>query len=258
MKRLTLVVVGVAWMWTLSSLGCGGIDAGSAVGDDAASAIGNDAGSVVSNEAGSDESAVPGADSGFAGLDAATAEAGLSPAVRSGCETLCGAEVDAGCTGQSSLSQCLIGCAVLLGNPNCAAQSSELLSCAQGATMSCDSSGNVVIQGCGLSELAAESCVLTNATDPTLGATCTQYCANVASAHCSDDADAGCVQGCEMVGTLVASCSPSWTGYVNCAESASMTCGSDGKAGANACLGQYLQFVACFAQGMSTLVGDGG
>jgi hypothetical protein len=255
MKRLTLFVVGIASMSVASSMGCGGVDAASVAGDD---------GGVA-------ETSMPGVDAGTAdalvesgpptdsqALDAAAVETGLSPAVRSGCESLCSSELDAGCSGQSSLSQCLIGCAVLLGNPNCVTQSSALLSCAQGAAMSCDSSGNVVISGCEVDQLQAESCALASAIDPTLNGPCTQYCATVAAAKCPNDDDAGCVPGCEMAGTLVAPCTPSWTGYVTCAESATMTCGSDGKASATACTGQFLEFVGCFAQGMSSLVGDGG
>jgi hypothetical protein len=37
-----------------------------------------------------------------------------------------------------------------------------------------------------------------------------------------------------------------------------MTCGSDGKASASACLVQDLGFIACVSQNLSTLLGDGG
>lgn len=267
MKQLTCVVLWTVSMSAIAFLGCSGKDLSSVGGDDGgdileAAANGD---SATGTGVGDSGSGVPAADSGSdvadVALDATTLDSGLSPVVTTGCQALCSAEaaeVDAGCTGFGSVSQCLLGCSLLLGNPNCSAQASALFSCSQGASMSCDSSGNVAIQGCALQQLEAETCALSNAVNTSLSGPCTQYCANVASAHCPNEADSGCVPGCEVAGSLVPSCSPSWTGYVNCAETATITCGTDGKGSASACLVQYVQFVACFAQGVSTLVGDGG
>jgi hypothetical protein len=264
MKQLTCVVLGTVSMSAVAFLGCGGKDLSNVGGDDGgdsveAAATGDSATGMGVGDAGG---GVPGADSGSdvadVALDAMPLDAWLSPVVTTGCQALCSAEEDAGCTGFGSVSQCLLGCGLLLGNPNCSAQASALFSCSQGASMSCDSSGNVAIQGCAVQQIEAESCALSNAVNTSLSGPCTQYCANVASAHCANESDSGCVPGCEVAGSLVPSCAPSWTGYVNCAETATITCGTDGKGGASDCLVQYVQFVACFAQGVSTLVGDGG
>jgi hypothetical protein len=256
MKQFTRIGVGIAWMSLASSVGCGGVDAGSIAGNDG----GGDDGSlsVADSDASLPGSEAATSDAGLPGLDAATSDESLISVVKTGCEALCAAEVDAGCSAQTTLPQCIIGCALLAGNPSCATQTSAFFSCTQGAVVSCDSSGNPSFPDCDIDYLAAEACVLASATNPSVSAPCTQYCANVASAHCPNDADGGCVGGCEGVEVLVASCSPSWSSYVTCAETASMTCGSDGKATASACLAQSLAFLACVTQNLSTLLGDGG
>jgi hypothetical protein len=60
-----------------------------------------------------------------------------------------------------------------------------------------------------------------------------------------------------VVGNFIPACNQFWKAYVNCALTAPLTCGQDGKAGAPACGLQFLAYAACTFAGVVN-VGDAG
>src|SRR5580704_7679064 len=182
----------------------------------------------------------------------------IPPAVANGCDALCAREATAMCPNQGSIESCVVGCRLLLNNPSCAMQAQSLFACEQTSPVSCDSSGKATLAACGVETLVSAACFLQSDTDPTLQGPCTKYCAESAAADCPGDDPSGCQAGCQVVGNLIPACDSLWTGYVTCAAgSASLSCGSDGKASAPACALQAIEYLACTAQGATT-VGDGG
>lgn len=195
-----------------------------------------------------------GSDAGVAVL----ADSGASQAVIDGCTALCTKETAAACPNAGTLASCLVGCRLLVASPNCTSQTQALFACVNTTTASCDASGNVVLDGCVAQQLASDGCFLTNATDPTLAAPCTTYCANVKAANCPNDKPSGCVSGCEVQGNLIPACAASWKAYVTCGDTSTFSCGTNGKAGADGCLGQALTFLGCELTGIASFVGDAG
>jgi hypothetical protein len=191
-------------------------------------------------------------------LDSGSSAMPSTPQVVDGCNQLCTKEVGAACPAGPTLDSCLVGCRVILANPNCASAGQGLFSCVQTAAASCDTSGNVVFAGCQVQQLAADLCFLQGANDPGLTTPCTTYCASVAAANCPSDAPSGCQSGCQVIGNLVPGCDTPWKNYVTCANGSTLTCGSNGKAGAPACASQALGFWACAAGGLATILSDGG
>ena len=244
--------------------GCGG-SAGAALdttvdsGSDVASAT-SDAGAGSGFNPGSMGSLVGSTlpDAG-SGTPTSTDAGGLmvSPQVVDGCSQLCTKEGAASCAAFGSVSSCMVGCELLVRNPACSSAAQNLFSCVGGATASCDSSGNATFTSCGLQELASGSCFIAKATDQTLEAPCTTYCAAVAAAKCPSDNPNGCVASCQLLGNLLG-CDPAWTQYVTCANGSTLSCGSDGKAGASACIAQAAAFWECAASGLESLTADDG
>jgi hypothetical protein len=147
---------------------------------------------------------------------------------------------------------------LLLNNPSCAMQSKELFACEQTSPVSCDASGKATLDACGVQTLVSAACFLQSDTDPTLQGPCTTYCMESAAAHCPGDDPSGCESGCQVAGNLIPSCDPLWKGYVTCAASgAPLSCGSDGKAWAPACAVQAIEYLACTAQGATTVADAG-
>jgi hypothetical protein len=182
----------------------------------------------------------------------------IPPAVASGCDKLCAKEATAMCPNQGSIESCVVGCRLLLNNPSCAMQAQSLFACEQASPVSCDSSGKATLDACGVQTLVSAACFLQSDTDPTLQGPCTKYCAESAAAACPGDDPSGCQAGCQVVGNLIPACDTLWTGYITCAAGgASLSCGNDGKAWAPACTVQAIEYLACTAQGATT-VGDGG
>jgi len=182
----------------------------------------------------------------------------IPPAVASGCDALCAREATAMCPNQGTIASCVLGCRLLLNNPSCAMQSKELFACEQTSPVSCDASGKATLDACGVQTLVSAACFLQSDTDPTLQGPCTTYCMESAAAHCPGDDPSGCESGCQVAGNLIPSCDPLWKGYVTCAASgAPLSCGSDGKAWAPACAVQAIEYLACTAQGATTVADAG-
>lgn len=227
-----------------------------------------DSGPEAAAEAGASSAFNPGAIGSLVG-SAPMADAGSSstpddaggltvtPQVVDGCSALCTKEEAANCSAFGSVSSCQVGCELLVRNPSCASDAQSLFSCASGATASCDSSGNPTFANCDLQEVESAACFLVNATDQTLQAPCTTYCTAVAAAKCPNDNPNGCVESCQVLGNLLG-CDSAWTEYVSCANGSTLSCGSDGKAGATACIVQAASFWECAASGLVTLTGDAG
>jgi hypothetical protein len=170
----------------------------------------------------------------------------ISPQVVDGCAQLCDKEQAANCPGFGSLSTCMVGCELLLKNPSCSSMAQTLFSCVSGSTASCDSSGNPTFANCGFQEIASAGCFITSNVDSTLQAPCTTYCAAVAAAKCPNDNPNGCVGSCQILGNLFG-CDSQWSQYVTCANGSTLSCGSDGKASASACITQAASFWECAA-----------
>jgi hypothetical protein len=279
----------------LQSLGCGGrtgaLDgfesvggSGSATGDDVGGESGGAAGSGVAAASGasaatSGVSAASGSvgpsgtfsagsgslafsgtvfgGSGFAAAADAGPPVGIPPVVADGCDALCAKEATAMCPNQGSVASCVLGCRALLNNPSCTSQTQALFACETTSTVSCDSSGKASLDSCLVQTLNSAACFLQSTNDPTLAGPCTKFCAESAAVKCPNDSPSGCQQSCMVVGNLIPACDPSWRAYVTCADSASFSCGSDGKAWAPACAFQALTYLACTAQGVTT-VSDAG
>ena len=186
-------------------------------------------------------------------------EGGAIPAqIVDGCTTLCTEEQAAGCAGFGSLGSCQVGCNLLLRNPACTSAAQSLFACASGATATCDSSGNPTFSACAAQELATDACVLLKATDTSLATPCATYCAGVSAAKCPDDSSqSACVGACPLFGNLFG-CDAQWAQYVACANGSTLTCGSDGKASAAACLAQAASFWECAAGELLVASADGG
>lgn len=254
------------WVLSIAFLaGCGGTT-GAAL--DVTGDSGAEAASTI--EAGASSGFNPGAIGSLAGSmlppdagpgTAMSTDAGgpvVTPQVVDGCSQLCTKEGAANCSAFGSVSSCMLGCELLVRNPACSSDAQNLFSCVGGgATASCDSSGNATFASCGLQELASGSCFLVNATDQSLGAPCTTYCSAVAAAKCPSDSPNGCVDSCQILGNLFG-CDSAWTQYVVCANGSTLSCGSDGKAGASACVTQAAAFWECAASSLVTLTVDGG
>jgi hypothetical protein len=189
--------------------------------------------------------------------DAGSTAMPSTPQVVGGCNQLCEKQVAAGCSAGGTLNSCIVGCQVILNNPNCASAAQTLFSCLANATASCDASGNVVFDRCQIEQLTADTCFLQNANDPTLADPCATYCASVTAAKCPNDTP-GCQGGCQILGNLVAGCDAAWKSYVTCANGSTLTCGADGKAGAQACASQALRFYSCVTGGLATILSDAG
>jgi len=185
-------------------------------------------------------------------------DSAASAQVVDGCTRLCTAEAAAACPASGSLQSCIVGCQLVVGNPSCAAQTQALFACVDGASATCDSSGNATFAGCAPQELETEACFLQNTTDPSLATPCATYCANVAAAKCPNDNPAGCPSACPVEGNLISGCGPAWKDYVTCANTSTLACGSDGKAAPAGCAAQGLTFLACAAAGLAPLVSDAG
>jgi|HubBroStandDraft_1064217.scaffolds.fasta_scaffold02257_6 hypothetical protein len=182
----------------------------------------------------------------------------IPPAVADGCDALCAREATAMCPNQGSIASCVVGCRLLLNNPSCAMQAQNLFACEQTSPVSCDGSGMAMLDACGVQTLVSAACFLQSDNDPSLQGPCTKYCAESAAAHCPGDDPSGCEPGCQVVGNLIPACDSLWKAYVTCAAGgASLSCGSDGKAWAPACAVQAIEYLACTAQGATT-IGDGG
>jgi hypothetical protein len=199
-----------------------------------------------------------GAGAGADGAAPLVGDAAPSPQVVDGCTRLCTAEAAAACSASGTLQSCIVGCQLLVGNPSCATQTQALFACTDGKTAACDQSGNATFAGCGVQELESEACFLQNATDPALQTPCATYCAGVTAAKCPNDDPSGCAAACPVLGNLVPGCDGSWKDYVECADTATFTCGSDGKASAAGCTVQALTFFVCLATGVAPLVTDAG
>jgi hypothetical protein len=196
--------------------------------------------------------------SGSVASSSGTVSDSIPPAVASGCDTLCAREAMAMCPNQGTIASCVLGCRLLLNNPSCAMQSKELFACEQTSPVSCDASGKATLDACGVQTLVSAACFLQSDTDPTLQGPCTTYCMESAAAHCPGDDPSGCESGCQVAGNLIPSCDPLWKGYVTCAASgAPLSCGSDGKAWAPACAVQAIEYLACTAQGATTVADAG-
>jgi hypothetical protein len=191
-----------------------------------------------------------------AGSDAAVATP-VPPEVVTGCAQLCSKEEGANCPGFGSPSSCMVGCQLVLRNPACTMAAENLFACANGATASCDGSGNATFASCQLQGAVVDGCFIANAVDTTLSGACTTYCADVAAAQCPNDNTSGCAAGCQVLGNLFG-CESSWKAYVTCANASTLSCGSDGKAGASACLQQAATFWECAASGLASLDLDAG
>jgi hypothetical protein len=281
MKRAFVVVpvVGVVAMVTWS--GCGGstsgdfasIDmdggAGSATTGGGGSAgdstgTGGSSGSGVATEAGVsfNPGAIGGlvgggADAGVPPADAAIGGAIIPPEVVDGCNSLCAKEATASCPNQGTLTDCIIGCRLILNNKNCNTAANALFACEKTSPAACDGQGKATLTGCGVQELAAAACFLQNATDSTLNGPCMSYCANIAAAKCPKEDPAGCAIGCPAVGNYIPACNMYWKSYVNCASTAKITCGLDGKANAAGCGLQGLSYFLCTTVGVIS-TGDAG
>jgi hypothetical protein len=255
MKELRAIQASLVWALTLGTA-CGGstgsdisgsTDAGSeaASSPDAGAGTGNVIGAI-----GSVAGSLPEAGTVAPGTDAGGG--GVSPQVVDGCTQLCTKEQAANCPGFGSLSSCMVGCDLLLRNPTCASQVQGLFTCTESSTASCDAQGNPTFANCGVQYLGAASCALTNAVDTSLSSACTTYCDAVAAAKCPNDSDVNsCISTCGIVGNLFG-CDPQWTQYVTCANGAMLSCGSDGKASAPACISQVATFYACAAAALVT------
>jgi hypothetical protein len=181
----------------------------------------------------------------------------IPPEVVNGCNELCVKEATANCPNQDPLNNCIVGCRRILNNPNCTRATDNLFACEKDSAVSCDAQGKATLTNCGLEQLAAATCFLVNAQDPTLKPACTTYCANVAAANCPNDDAAGCAIGCPVVGNFIPACNMYWKEYVTCASTATLVCGQDGKAGAPACALQFLAYALCTIGGVVN-TGDAG
>jgi hypothetical protein len=198
-----------------------------------------------------------GSDGGVPAADAAIGGAVISPEVVDGCNSLCAKEATANCPNQGTLGNCIVGCRLILNNAKCSTSANALFACEKNSTAVCDAQGKATLTACGAQELAAASCFLQNAADPTLNAPCMSYCANIGAAKCPNEDPAGCATGCPVVGNFIPACNMYWKNYVTCASTAKITCGMDGKANAAGCGVQGLAYILCTAGGVLS-TGDGG
>jgi hypothetical protein len=198
-----------------------------------------------------------GSDGGVPAADASIGGNIITPEVVDGCNSLCVKEAAAMCPNQGTLGDCVVGCRLILNNPKCAASSNALFACEKNSPAACDGQGKATLTGCGVEQLSAASCFLTNAADPTLKAPCMSYCAAVAAAKCPNEDPAGCAIGCPVVGNFIPACNMYWKAYVTCASTAMITCGMDGKANAPGCGLQALAYLVCTAGGVVN-TGDAG
>jgi hypothetical protein len=258
------------WTLTASALamctwtGCGGSTAGLPAAPDGGSdgeALDGAAAPALDGSADASTPFNPGMLGGLVNADGGAIEIGdaaTRAAQADGCTKLCTAEAAASCPASGSLSSCVVGCQLLVGNPNCSTATQNLFSCVDGQTATCDTSGNATFAQCGVEELESEACFLQNTADPSLQGPCSTYCAGVAAAACPNDNPSGCQTGCQVTGNLVSGCGPSWTAYVTCAGTSTFACGNDGKAAATGCTAQALSFFICAASGVAPLTSDAG
>jgi hypothetical protein len=231
---------------------------GAATGTDA-SGTGTSAGTGTSTTGASATAGTPAGTGTLATSGAATAgtfaipPVGIPPVVAQGCDALCAKEASAMCPNQGPLESCVLTCRLLLNNPACAAQTQALFGCEQTSPVSCDGTGNATLDACGVQTLVSAACFVQSDNDPTLQGPCTKYCAQSAIAHCPSDDPSGCLPSCEVLGNLIPACDPLWRSYVTCAEQQSFVCGGDGKAAAPGCAIQGLIYLACTAQGATTV-----
>jgi hypothetical protein len=163
-----------------------------------------------------------------------------------GCAALCAKQATASCPAQQSLTECRVGCSLLLANPQCTAATRALFICSETATPACNADGTPTLQGCEGQLLTAAGCFLLNANDPAMKDPCTTYCAKVAALGCPGDSPENqCVSSCGIMGNLFRGCGPGWSAYVDCANGATLSCGSDGKASAPSCVSQAVSFLGC-------------
>jgi hypothetical protein len=199
-----------------------------------------------------------GSDGGMAAADGGMLGGGvITPEVVDGCNALCIKEAAANCPNQGTLGDCIVGCRLILNNAKCSTAANALFACEKNSPAACDAQGKATLTGCGVEQLNAASCFLQNATDPTLAGPCKTYCANVGAAKCPNEDPAGCATGCPVIGNFIPGCNMYWKAYVNCAQTAMITCGMDGKANAQGCGLPALAFILCTAGGVVN-TGDGG
>src|SRR5450432_1859029 len=196
-------------------------------------------------------------DGGRPATDAGIGGGVITPEVVDGCNSLCIKEASSNCPNQGTVGDCVVGCRLILNNPTCSTQANKLFACEKTSPSACDSQGKASLTGCGIEELNAASCFLTNAADPTLAAPCMSYCGAVAAAKCPNEDPSGCATSCPVIGNFIPACNMYWQKYVACAMAATITCGTDGKANATGCGVQGLAYLFCTAGGVAN-TGDAG
>ncbi len=274
MKRAIVWFPVVGAFSAFSWMGCGGSTSGELFADSDGGTAGSGGTSVNAGAGGGAGTMGAGGSTGFdpggigsiiggsdGGLPPIPMDGGgggiIRPEVVDGCNELCLKEAAANCPNQDTLNNCVIGCRLILNNSNCTQATDSLFACEKTSTVSCDAQGKATLTNCGLEQLAAATCFLVNAQDPTLKPACTTYCANVAATNCPNDDPAGCATGCPVVGNFIPACNVYWKAYVTCASTATLVCGQDGKAGAPACALQFAAYAICTIGGVLN-AGDAG
>ena len=164
-----------------------------------------------------------------------------------GCAKACSAEVESGCSSAASAGDCAGSCLVITRVESCRRDVRRFVECIEeDDSTSCSADGDVVFDGCVSEQLAAYSCVLSNAPDEELEEPCEAYCEAQAAAECETSEDVpGCVLGCTSIPTILPACEEGWRLLLDCTSNQEFTCDADGEPTVQGCGGEYLAFWAC-------------
>lgn len=246
-----------------SSNGTGGSDAGGdGSGTDASTDGSNSQGSGASGGSGSggDSSSSSSSSSGGGGTsdstDAGTGGSGgtvMNPVPSDeavdACTAYCERVDEAGCENQETLEQCLEGCEVTTRIVECEDELIGVFECSETAEATCNDSGVAEFTGCGVSNLAFLTCIVTEGPDEELLEPCEARCAAVAAADCPNDAESeeDCILGCTVIGTILPECKSDWQALMACGEGEEFVCNDEGQAQApsDVCGVEQLRALAC-------------
>lgn len=191
-----------------------------------------------------------GSTAGSTNSSGAGGTATVPPELRDRCGALCMSKAEAECPNDPTVSECVMGCALLVQQPECVQAFDGLFDCMEGETFTCDDAGESTVTGCDAQAALAAFCFLGSVPDPALQAPCERYCADAQTAQCPNaESESDCVFGCQSAGSVVPNCSPAWMTYIECSDGAMYTCGDDGRPVAAGCEPDLLRFVACLLEG---------
>jgi hypothetical protein len=178
----------------------------------------------------------------------------------SDCEDLCSRSADAGCLAPDTT--CVMSCATVTGFSECQKQIDAWIACAKEASVSCDSNGLPVFDGCDTKLAIVAACASTVAPPKEVSVPCGGFCDQIEAAGCSAATPLGdCRTSCGAAGLMVAACQSSYVKYLDCIVASGAGCGANGQLNTSICTAQQMVYTGCMLTEVGTatlLTGTGG